>query len=307
MDALRGMLFVRVWLLAWQGIRSWSDSLMLQQITDALTPYILALPPYVLQFRRVLLLAMISRFLCIPVMIWSDPVWCQFVGDTLPEMIFATAWTMLVTFFVQVVAIATGTGSNTSPSIVISMTAYVVYMSLIVLELFNSVASVLLYALLCCIYAALLGTIAYFLPRLLTLLRETLSLHASLAIRLAICAVLCVVLFGAHTIGFARIVVAPPQKVYWWWKYGCLEVLPAITFLLLLKPTSTHHVHKDRSGSGGSVDPWKRVSSHALIRVDSTGSHHSGGGHPPRKQSPPASEHIPLKHSPVAYGAASQV
>ena len=65
---------------------------------------------------------MITRIALIPVQIWSDPIWWQFVSDTLPEMVFASAWTVLVTFFVQLVGIATGTGTNTSPELVISAT-----------------------------------------------------------------------------------------------------------------------------------------------------------------------------------------
>jgi hypothetical protein len=65
---------------------------------------------------------MITRIVLIPVQIWSDPIWWQFVSDTFPEMVFASAWTVLVTFFVQLVGIATGTGTNTSPELVISAT-----------------------------------------------------------------------------------------------------------------------------------------------------------------------------------------
>ena len=65
---------------------------------------------------------MITRITFIPVQIWSDPIWWQFVSDTLPEMVFASAWTVLVTFFVQLVGIATGSGTNTSPELVISAT-----------------------------------------------------------------------------------------------------------------------------------------------------------------------------------------
>lgn len=74
------------------------------------------------QFRRLLLLAMSARVALIPAQIWSDPMWWQFVGDTLPEMIFASAWTLVVTFFVQLVGVAVGVGTNTSPGIVIQAT-----------------------------------------------------------------------------------------------------------------------------------------------------------------------------------------
>ena len=231
-------------------------------------------------------------------MIWSDPVWCQFVGDTLPEMIFATAWTMLVTFFVQVVGIATGTGTNTTPSIVIQLTAYFVYLGLVLLELVNSVASVLLYALLCCIYAALFGTIAYFLPRLLSLLMHN-GPFDMLAARLTACTVVCGVLFSCHMIGFARIVVAPPQQVFWWWKYGCLEVLPAVVFLILLRP-SAHH--KDRASSAGLMHPPPPK---GMVRVDSAGSsHHSNSPHLQKNGSKNGGETTALSKSPpMMYGA----
>jgi hypothetical protein len=91
----------------------------------------LQLPPGVLtcahsfphfKFRRLLLLAMVARVTMIPVQIWSYPMWCQFVGDTLPEMLFASAWSLLVTFYIQLVGIAIGIGTNTSPGIVIQTT-----------------------------------------------------------------------------------------------------------------------------------------------------------------------------------------
>ena len=46
------------------------------------------------------------------------------MSDTFPEMVFASAWTVLVTFFVQLVGIAAGTstGTKTSPEFVISTT-----------------------------------------------------------------------------------------------------------------------------------------------------------------------------------------
>ena len=69
---------------------------------------------------------MLTRAALIPIQIWSEPLWWQFVGDTLPEMVFAAAWTLLVTFFVQLVGIATGTRTNTSPGIVISATVSLV-------------------------------------------------------------------------------------------------------------------------------------------------------------------------------------
>jgi hypothetical protein len=178
-------------------------------------------------------------------MIWSNPQWYQFVGDTLPEMVFASAWTLLVTFLVQIVGIASGTGTNARPGIVIQATAYIVYLFLIGLQLVDKVATILLYALLCCIYAALLGVVLYFFPMLLSLLHSSTirqpppppptSLSADrnpsaehprstgahdLYIRLIVTMTACMFIFLARTIGYARLVVMPPRRVFWWWNYG---------------------------------------------------------------------------------------
>jgi hypothetical protein len=78
---------------------------------------------------------MVTRIILMPVQIWSDPMWWQFVSDTLPEMLFASAWTVLVTFFVQLVGIATGSGTNTSPGLVISTTVCIYHTSLYLFSL----------------------------------------------------------------------------------------------------------------------------------------------------------------------------
>lgn len=179
---------------------------------------------------------MLSRIILMPVQIWSYPIVWQWISDTLPEMIFASAWTLLVSFFVQLVGVASGSGTSTSPGTVIQITAYIVYLSLLCAFFVNTVASVLLYALLCCMYAALFGTCVYFCPRLLMLLKPSLERYQGLAIRLAICSFLCIIVFVSHTIGYAVNIVAPPRKVYWWWNYGALELLPSGSFLLLMHP-----------------------------------------------------------------------
>lgn len=179
---------------------------------------------------------MLARTILMPVQIWAYPIVWQWISDTLPEMIFASAWTLLVSFFVQLVGVASGSGTSTSPGTVIQITAYIVYLSLLGAFYVNNVASVLLYALLCCMYAALFGTCVYFCPRLLMLLKPSLERYQGLAIRLAICSFLCIIVFVSHTIGYAVNIVAPPRKVYWWWNYGALELLPSAAFLLLMHP-----------------------------------------------------------------------
>lgn len=91
------------------------------------------------------------------------------------------------------------------------------------MQLFDSIASVLLYALMCCIYATLFGVVVYFCPRLITLLRPSLVRHRALAARLVIATVVSIFVFATHAINYARLVVAPPRKVYWWWQYGAYQ------------------------------------------------------------------------------------
>lgn len=187
-------------------------------------------------FRRWLLLSMIARIILMPVQIYANPIVWQFVADTLPEMIFASTWTLLVSFFVQLVGVASGSGASTSPGTVIQITAYVVYSLLLGTFFVNPVASVLLYALLCLIYAALFGTCCYFCPRLLILLKPSVTRYSGLAMRLAICSFLCIVVFLSHTIGYAVYIISPPRRVYLWWNYGVLELIPSALFLVLMHP-----------------------------------------------------------------------
>jgi hypothetical protein len=235
---------------------------------------------------------MVTRLISMPVQIWSNPLWFQFVGDTLPEMIYASAWTLLVSFFVQLVGIATGTGTDTSPGIVIQATAYVVYIILIGTQIWNSVASILLYALLCCIYAALFGTVVYFCPRFLALLQPSLVRHRGLAARLSVCTLLCIGVFGAHTVGFARKVVAPPKEVYWWWTYGALELIPSAVFLGIMHPSTNK---ADRNALLSPASEETAAGRKGAIRRSESGSSATGG---PKR----SNETTSLLKGPASYG-----
>lgn len=232
-------------------------------------------------FRRWLLLAMVARIILMPVAIWSYPIVWQFISDTLPEMIFASAWTLLVSFFVQLVGVASGSGTSTSPGTVIQITAYVVYTLLVGTFFINPVASVLMYALLCCIYAGLFGTCVYFCPRLLILLKPSLEMYSGLAIRLAICSFLCIVVFVSHTIGYAVNIVAPPRTVYWWWNYGALELIPSALFLLLMHPSSGNSrgpSTPNPTGSNGKASGIRRIpsgSTNSIRRIGEAAPLHS--------------------------------
>lgn len=219
----------------------------------------------------------------IPVQLWVNPIWAQFFADTIPEMAFASAWTLLVTFFVQLVGVASGTGSSTSPGLVIQITAYVVYVVVLGTYFVNPIASILLYALLCCIYAALFGTTLYFCPRLLMLLQPSLARNSKLAIRLAICSALCVVVFGGRTFGFARKVLAPPKAVSWMWQYGALELVPSILFLLMMHPKSptTANTEDDNEDESNKGHHRRGSSNNSNSRPSHRSSSPGGSGTPP--------------------------
>ena len=223
-----------------------------------------------------------------PVQIWDNPFWVQLIADTLPRMAFASAWTLLVSFFIQLVGVASGSyhnstipqsSSTSSPSslgffksffyaggsswsttpgiVVMQWTAYSTYAMLVATYLISKsfASAVLLYALLCCIYATLLGTSLYFGPKLCLLLQPTLTRHSGLTVRLGASTVLCIVVFAAETYGMARRVVAPPNHgVSWWWQYGVLELIPATLCLVMMHTHRMTLVDRSNNKSGGSGD-----------------------------------------------------
>jgi hypothetical protein len=236
----------------------------------------------------------------IPVQLWSEPIWAQFVADTLPDMAFASAWTLLASFFVQLVGVAMGTGTAASPGWVIQITAYALYVVVLGTYFWNPMASVLLYALLCCIYAALFGTTLYFCPRLLLLLQPSLSQHSALAIRLAVCSVLCVLVLAFQTFGFARKVVAPPENVSWWWQYGTLELIPAVILLFMMHPRSVVSASHDDSDESSKEHRRTRSSSPGSVTPPTPGG--SRGRRPPATEDSWRRESAPLLKPGGMYG-----
>eukprot|EP00934_Nitzschia_sp_Nitz4_P009067 Nitzschia sp. Nitz4//scaffold241_size29735//11610//13002//NITZ4_008026-RA/size29735-augustus-gene-0.15-mRNA-1//1//CDS//3329543775//9057//frame0 len=224
------------------------------------------------RFRELLLVAMLCRTIMMPVQTWAGSLWAQCFADTLPEMAFASAWTLLVSFFVQLVGVASGTGVSTIPGLVFQVTAYVIYSIVFGTFLWNPVASVLLYTMLCCIYAVLFGTALFYCTRLMILLRPTLQQQKrGLAIRLVCCSLVCLFVFGARTFGFARKLVAPPASVSWWWQYGCLELIPAVILMLIINPKSEERPNGGNSASQTDSNNNQHPSPHGLGSV-STGS-----------------------------------
>lgn len=219
------------------------------------------------QFRRLLLVAMVFRTAMIPVQVLynSTPLWAELVADTFPAMAFASAWTLLVTFFVRLVGVALGSGgAGTGPTpgkrgVVVQIAAYCVYAWLVGTACFVNAAeaaeaaAVLLYAFLSCIYAALLGTALCSCPRLLSLLSSSLARNSALAVRLAGCSATCLFVFAARAFGYARRVVSPSHTAAsWWWQYGALELAPCVLFLVSMHPTTTTTQARNSSHNNSS-------------------------------------------------------
>ena len=177
----------------------------------------------------------------------------QLVAETLPEMTFASAWTLLVSFFVQLVVAASGAGTHTRPGINMQMIAYGIYLILIVANKWNDSASVLLYAVLCCIYVALLATLLYFGPRLVAILQPSLARRSGLAIRLIVCCLICVMTFSARCVNLARQVVDPPNETKWWWTYGTLELFPSISLLIMMHSNRSQR-NKTSNGTAAATN-----------------------------------------------------
>jgi hypothetical protein len=189
-----------------------------------------------MRFYRLLLFALLSRVVLIPVLIFVKEFTLQFFADTFGYLSFASAWMLLVSSFVQLVGSATGTHVYTGPSIVMQWVGYAVYAILCVAYFWNDGASVLLFALLCCIYAALFSTLIYFGPRLVAILRPSLVQLSGLAVRLIASCLICLSIFASRTVFLARMVVAPPANQSWWWNYGCMELLPSVALLIMMHP-----------------------------------------------------------------------
>ena len=193
-------------------------------------------------------MALFTRTALIPVELFSKSNFLQLIAETLPEMTFASSWTLLVTFFVHLVGAASGAGTFDRPGHLLQAMAYGIYLVLIVTDIWNNHASVLLYAVLCCIYAALFGTLLYFGPRLVVILQPSLSRRSGLAIRLIGCTLVCMVTFGAKCVNLARQVVDPPEQKRLWWSYGLVELLPSITLLLMMHSNRSQRTKTTNGG-----------------------------------------------------------
>jgi hypothetical protein len=194
-------------------------------------------------FYKLLGIALLSRVIFLPISMYCDGEMIQLVADTLPQLTFASAWALLVAFFVQLVGTATGTMASPHPSLLIHVACYITYVILVVVYWWNDAAAVLLEAGLCCLYAALFGTLIYFGPKLVVILHPSLERQSGLSVRLILCCTVGLVVFLSKSISLARTVVVPSSNNPSWYIYGILELMPACLLLVMMHPKNKDKNH----------------------------------------------------------------
>mmetsp|Transcript_1287 Transcript_1287/g.1950 ORF Transcript_1287/g.1950 Transcript_1287/m.1950 type:complete len:295 (+) Transcript_1287:65-949(+) len=202
-------------------------------------------------FYRLLLFAALSRVALLPVVFFVESAYWSFVAETLPQMTFASAWTLFVSFLVQLVDTALGTGIYTQPSLIIQMIAGGVFLLLLIVALFKHEAFAFIYAFLCLIYLTLFGVILFYGPRLIAVLQPNLLRRSGLAVRLICCCFLCIIVFPTTAFDLARHIFQPPDQEKLWLKCGLLELFPTITILVMMYQSNRVQRQK-RSGSSAN-------------------------------------------------------
>ena len=222
-------------------------------------------------FYKLLGIALLSRVIFLPISVYCDGEMIQLVADTLPQLTFASAWALLVAFFAQLVGTATGTVTNPHPSLLIHVACYITYVILVVVYWWNDAAAVLLEAGLCCLYAALFGTLIYFGPKLIVILHPSLERQSGLSMRLIVCCTIGLVVFLCKSISLARTVVVPSSNNPSWYIYGILELLPACLLLVMMHPSN-----KDKH-YGDPTATLPRIPSNSIGQSPSSGRMRSTG------------------------------
>lgn len=212
-------------------------------------------------FYRLLLFALISRTVLIPVGGIVESVYWKFVAKTFPEMTFASAWTLLVSFLVQLVGTASGTGIYTQPSLMIQVIAYGIYLVLTLVSLHAHGAFVSVYAILCFIYVILFGSLLYFGPRLVSILYPSLLRRSSLALRLVCCCIICLLVFATKAVELAQKIFKQPNEEEDLIEYLALELFPVVALLVMMFPSRGMQSQKSFSGSNDSSLIGKESSS----------------------------------------------
>jgi hypothetical protein len=219
-------------------------------------------------FYKLLGMALLSRIIFIPIQNVWDGEMIQLVAETLPQLMFASAWALLVSFFSNLVATASGGVSSNKPSLLIDIAVYLMYIVLVVWYWWNDAAAVLLYALLCIVFAGLFGSLAFFGPKLLALLQPSLERQSGLSIRLITCCTVGVLVFLLQAISLALTVVSTTAVIHFWVTEGCFELLPSSMLLIMMHPTTNKQDTPPVPSSN-----MKRVSSGGSVSVGGGGNH----------------------------------
>lgn len=175
------------------------------------------------KFYNLLFFALFSRMILLPVEgtylgMESNPnsPGCMF-ARTLPNLVFASAFSLLVLFYAQLAGTASSGGPKGLSLILLrpgyfrngNIFVYVVYAILLLLtiiypgKLSENIFQSVLWVILSTLYFILLTLLAYFGPVLVGLLRPSLEKRSGLAIRLIAMCILCFFIFLSRAISFA--------------------------------------------------------------------------------------------------------
>jgi len=213
-------------------------------------------------FYRLLCFAALSRTALLPVEFFAGSAYWRMLAETFPQMSFASAWTLFVSFLAQLVDTALGTGIYTQPRLMIQMIAYGIYVLLAVFALHKNEAFVLIYGFLCLVYTTLFGIILFYGPRLIAVLQPNLLRRSGLAFRLIVCCILCIVAFAAKAVDLARHIFKPPDQEKSWLKYGLLELFPTVVILIMMHQNSrVQRQKRSEAGMNGKEGIAPRLNS----------------------------------------------
>lgn len=211
-------------------------------------------------FYRLLGMALLSRLIFIPTQNICDGQMIALVAETLPQFMFASAWALLVAFFVNLVATANGAVSSNKPSLLIHIAVYLMFAVLVVWYWWNDAAAVLLYALLCIVYVSLFGTLVYAGPKLVALLHPSLERQSGLSVRLITCCTVGVIVFLLQAVSLALTVVSPTAQQHFWITFALFELTPSIMLLIMMHPSTNKQQHDTPPPVPPNNNKMKRVS-----------------------------------------------
>lgn len=173
-------------------------------------------------FYKLLFIALLSRIILLPLeasflglSLDPDLPGCMF-ARTLPDLVFASAFSLLVLFYAQLAGTASGGPKGLSIILLhpgyfrnVNIIVYVGYFVLLLLTIFypgdfsQKIFQSAVWLFLSILYLILLVILAYFGPVLVNLLGPSLAKRSDLSIRLVAMCILCSLIFLSRCISFA--------------------------------------------------------------------------------------------------------